>query len=362
MQFRASYAVFAAITLYGCRPAGVKDAVDSSLGDSGSIDSADTSDLGKDCGELTELSVSFEKDATGDLSRYALTWVDLSSFESEALVFGDTLVDESAPSDHATYCIRLPVTDELQAVDEDSERKIAAFISSVSTYNEEEDVRTFSGVSETWLLYSNLADSSIGLAEGWNFYSPLTESIGALETLHVQSNLNPVDVLSFTGTFTNESAVAPVRMVVLPTSPENMNGEDEPIWDSDLPPEWSVKFEGRPSESHFYFDPDIRAVIAGELPISYNDLNENSEWDMTLDSVGYGTCIGDSAIVTIYFAQPEDLATALTFQMSNLVPGWSILKFGEMEAGESVWVQRAEYGEFWIGKECRWATDPPDEG
>jgi hypothetical protein len=130
------------------------------------------------------------------------------------------------------------------------------------------------------------------------------------------------------------------------------------LWDSSLEAEWTVDLQGRPPDSHFYVDENVDVEIAGELPCSYMDLNENEEWDAE-DQIGFGACIGENVVLLAYLDEPEVLQTALAFQLSGQRPGWSIVKFG-VEDGESPFVEYADYAKFWIGPTCHWEAPEPE--
>jgi hypothetical protein len=245
--------------------------------------------------------------------------------------------------------------EEMQVVDSDSGLAVAAYVGSVQW--EDTGAAAYFGVAEQWVIYSNMEVVAVGINEGWNFFSPATETFSSFSNLAMPSNLNPVDVLSFGGSYTQSAAVSR-RLVLLPTNPKSTAEDLKTVWDATIESQWTCDLVDAPPEDHFYLNADKTFLIAGEIPFSYADLDKNGEYDEGRDSLEFGACVGDVAVAAMFFTSPDELATALGFQVAGIRPGWMLMRLWTPE-GVSPFVEPGDYLTLQIGKNCLLAEPEP---
>jgi hypothetical protein len=313
------------------------------------VDSSTPTDSGENLPDEPEtLTVEMDKDAIGEDSLFSLTWVDLDSLETAEVIFGKMLVQESIVAESQTFELREPFEEELQTIGDGL--AVAAYVGSVQRETEDGS-SIFFGMGETWLLFANMAVPSVNLSEGWNFFDPLTETFSAVATLPVPSNLNPVDVLSLSGSYSAES-VAKERFVMVPFAMKNLTTKIETIWDSDLPLMWECVLEERPPEDHFLFVTEQNIWIAGEIPYSYMDADNSGEYDPS-DSLRSKTCSGEYPVMVAFIAEPTTMALAMHFGRSEITPGWSLIRLFEDGKEEAItFIDMADYKSLQITTDC----------
>lgn len=325
------------------------DGVDSSTpSDSGAIPADDSA----------KLTVELDKDAVDKNSFFSLTWVDLSSLKASEVIFGNTLVQGPIVEQSQIFEVPDPVVAELQAVDTEPGLAVAAYVGSVHR-NAEDGSAVFFGLGEIWMLFSNMAVPSANISEGWNFFDPLAEVFSPASTLPVPSNLNPVDVLSISGDY-NTGSFSKERFVMIPWSLQNITTEIETIWDSLLPSRWECELVDRPPEDHFFFLAEQNIWIAGEIPYSYVDSDENGEYNPT-DTLGSKTCSGEDPVMTAFIAEPTTLALAMNLRSSEIMPGWSLVKLFEDGKEKAIsFIDMEAYKSLHISTDCEFSEiEPP---
>jgi hypothetical protein len=357
MKQRQLLHLLSALALAACtKTAGTSDTSDTS-GNVPDQDSGTPPDSGEEADKSQSISVEMDKGAIGEDSLFSLTWVDLGSLETAEVIFGKTLVQETIVAQSQNFELRDPFVEELQAVDTETGLVVAAYVGSVQR-EAEDGSPVFFGLGETWMLFANMAVPSVNLSEGWNFFDPLAEVFSPAATLPVPSNLNPVDVLSISGSYGTES-ISKERFVMIPLAMENITTEIETIWDSDLPAMWECTLEERPPEDHFLVFTEQDILIAGEIPYSYVDADGSGKYDPN-DSLMSKTCSGEYPVMVAFIAEPSTLALAMHFQRSEIKPGWSMIrreKEGKEE--EIIFLDKAEYKSLHIGTACEFAEPEP---
>jgi hypothetical protein len=324
----------------------------------GGVDSSTPSDSGTNpAGDSAKLTVELDKDAVDENSFFSLTWVDLSSLKASELIFGNTLVQGPIVERSQIFEVPNPVVEELQAVDTEPGLAVAAYVGSVHR-NAEDGTSVFFGLGETWMLFSNMTVPSSNISEGWNFFDPLAEIFAPVEKLQVPSNLNPVDVLSISGDYITGS-FSKERFVMIPWAMKNITTDIEPIWDSLLPSRWECELVDRPPEDHFFFLTEQNIWIAGEIPYSYVDSDENGEYNPT-DVLGSKTCSGEEPVMTAFIAEPTTLALAMSLRSSEIMPGWSLVKLFEDGKEKAIsFIDEAAYKSLHISTDCEFAGFDP---
>lgn len=360
MKQRQLLHLLSALALVACtKTADSSDSSDTS-DTSGNVpdqDSGTPPDSGEEADKPQSISVEMDKGAIGEDSLFSLTWVDLSSLKTAEVIFGKTLVQGTIVAQSQTFDVRDPFVEELQAVDTEPGLAVAAYVASVQRQSEDGS-SVFFGLGETWMLFANMAVPSANLSEGWNFFDPLAEVFSPAATLPVPSNLNPVDVLSFSGSYSN-SSLAEERMVMIPLAMETITTETETIWDSELPAMWECTLEERPPEDHFLVFTEQDILIAGEIPYSYMDADSSGKYDPN-DSLMSNTCSGEYPVMVAFIAEPSTLALAMHFQRSEIKPGWSMIRRDkEGKEDEIIFLDKAEYKSLHIGTACKFAEPEP---
>jgi hypothetical protein len=353
MFVRRSFGLLSLLALSSCGK-GTKDeetGVDSTPVDTGDVDS------GEEAKEGTPLIVELDADALDGQSTFALTWVDLNSLDSSEVLFAAKNTHGSIVERQQEFLLRDPLEEELQVVDADSGLAVATYVGSIQ--REDSGITTYFGLAEQWVVFSNMEMVSLGINEGWNFYSPVTKTFTTFSNLPMSSNLSPVDVLSISGTFTSDS-FSKERMVMIPWAMMNVTTSIETVWDSQLPSMWNCVLDERPPEDHFFSATEKNVWIAGEVPYSYMDSDGNGEYDPT-DSLLSKTCSGEHPVMATFIAEPTTLGQAVHFSTVEIKPGWSLIRLFEDGKEESItFVDMEDYKSLHISTTCEHSELEPE--
>lgn len=322
--------------------------VDTDSADSGDTSPVIVSDSGETGDEMPSIVVDMDADAVDGLSVFSLTWIDLMSLESDVITFGEDTIQDAIVSQNQKFFLREPLLEELQVINSDSGLAVAAFVGSIQRDNSGEPA--YFGVAEQWVVYSNMEYAPVGISEGWNFFTPLSETFSSFSNLPMPSNLNPVDVLSFGGSYAG-SGVVERRLVLVPVDMPATSMDPEMVWDSPIDTNWTCELKNKPPQNHFSLSSDEALLIAVEVPFSYTDQDGDGAYDETSDILEYPACTETAGVAAVFSASPSDLATALSFQLGGLRPGWMMMKLWTPE-GESPFLDSNEAAQLQIGKDC----------
>ena len=320
------------------------DSGTSPSGDSG--DSADTSGPETGGGPGTELNVRMNADVVEEGGILSVHWLDFEAWSSGGVVVGSTTVEALVNSESMTIIMPEPREDELRRPSEDAGHSIAVYALAVRTEDNLGEV--WRGVSENWLLWSTEDVPDNGVARGWNFFSPETQEFSAAEIVQLPSNLNPIDVLSFSGRFEGDRATG-LRSILIPLNENPTAQEKVPIVDKVLGEEWSFELDGRPPENHFYFSDEFDVDCAGELPAAYMDVDGDDVFSPEKDTVVYNTCLNEDKVVAYYWEVIRDLERAIQWVVAGWKPGWVLAR---KDSSEGFLLSEQELSELNIGRDC----------
>lgn len=305
----------------------------------------DTSETGEPT-TGTPLTVRMNDDMVEESGLLSVHWLDFEAWSNGEVVAGSAIVETTVDASTMTITMPDPEEAQLRRPSETATHEIAIYALAVRTEDSVGEI--WRGISENWLLWSTEDLPNDGVVRGWNFFSPETMAFSAAGTVQLPSNLNPIDVLTFSGVFDEDRATG-LRGVMIPLNENSTVDEKVPILDEALSEEWTFALEGRPPENHFYFSDDFEVDCAGELPAAYVDVDGDQVYSPEKDIVSYNACLDDDKVVAYYWEVIRDLGTAVQWAVADWKPGWVLAR---KDATKGLLLSEQERTELRIGKDC----------
>lgn len=321
---------------------------DSDPGDSSASDSGNASDTHETGSEVlgTPLDIRLDSDMADEGGILSIHWLDFQAWGRGEVVADSAVLETPVGSESLSVLMPDPSEDQLRRPSEDSEHQLAVYVVTVRT--EDSLGSVWRGVSENWLLWSSDDLASDGVVQGWNFFSPSTAEVSVASTVQLQSNLNPIDVLTFSGVFEATTATG-LRGVLIPLNENSTVTEKLPILDERLSEAWAFELNGRPPENHFYYSDEHNVDCAGELPAAYVDVDGDEVYTPEKDTIAYNACSEGDKVVAYYWELIRDVETAIQWSAAGWKPGWVLAR---KDSSKGLLLSEQERADLKIGTSC----------
>lgn len=300
--------------------------------DSGeTADSGDSGDSGNpDTGLAEVLALGFDVGGAWEGTTLSLTWLDVRSFGTGSLAFGDVLLSVPAEERVVLDPVDPPDARFLQELDPVAFPgvKVAYFAPSLHLDTDGDGLPSaeegYLGASLTFALYVTGVRGFVAtlpdVVNGWNAvqipFAANTE-IALVDPLSI-----PIDATLATDDTFDLAGTGSGRAALVSSLARAGTTVDTPtVWDGKLAAPWTIHVDGPPPADHYQYLDRLGVDGAVEVAVGYADTDASGGWTSG-DGDEVPLCLGDDAVGLVYVPRVTNLPVALGLTYAGVSAGW----------------------------------------